>query len=88
MNEDRNQELQKRGFHCLQPTKVRFLDGAEATVTAHSFRDGKERSGDLPADMRALRLYAIRQRAGRALEIVNELALENRMGQERFSRLV
>jgi hypothetical protein len=88
MNEDRNQELRKLGFHCLQPTKVRFLDGAEVTVTAHSFCDGKERCSDRPADLRALRFYAIRQRVGGTLEIVNELALENRMGQERFRRLV
>lgn len=86
MNEYRNQEFRQLGFCCLQPTKVQFLDGSNAMVKAHSFLDSKERAGDTPGQMRALRFYEVRQL--RAMEHVSELELEMRMGLEQFRKLV
>lgn len=86
MNEYRNQEFRQLGFCCLQPTKVQFLDGSDAMVKAHSFLDSKERAGDTPGQMRALRFYEVRQLG--ATELVSELELEKRMGLEQFRKLV
>lgn len=74
------------GFLCLQFTKVQFLDGSDAMVRAHSFLDSKERDGDTPSQMRALRFYEVQQLG--AMELVSELELEKRMGLERFRKLV
>lgn len=86
MNEYRNQEFRQLGFCCLQPTKVQFLDASDAMVKAHSFLDSKERAGDTPGQMRALRFYEVQHPGG--MELVSELELEKRMGLEQFSKLV
>lgn len=88
MNEDRNQELRALGFCCLQPAKVRWLDGSEVTVTAHSYWDSKARSDDTPTKMRALRFYEVKRTGHSETEIISELELEKRMGLEQFQRLV
>ena len=85
MEATREEVLRKLGFLCLEPTKVRFIDGTDAVVTAHSFCDGTEQ--EVASDVRARRFYSV---AGHTAptEIINELALESRMGRERFWRLL
>ena len=61
------------------------MDGTEAVVSAHSFRIGKKRRGK--TDDRAMRYFSVSQRVG-PVEFINEVRLENRIGQEQFRRLI
>lgn len=80
-----HEALRRRGFRCVEPTNIHLLSGADAIVQAQSYRSSEEQAGDTPRRKRALMLYELRTESG--IEFIDDLELEERLGQEQFARL-
>lgn len=75
----RKQELRDLGFRCIEPTKVRFLDGSFQTVTAYVHQ--------VKASKTSKKVYNIESLKKGETKLIDESKLKELIGVEMFEQL-
>ena len=84
----KKEEFRRMAFRCIEPTTVCLLDGSSVTVKADSYQSSNEKEWPNASERqkRGWKIYSITRDGQQALEMIDELELEQRMGTESFNQ--